>query len=510
MITSSNKKIKTTKSKEIKPTNNFNLIDKIDFGEIDGLYDKNLSTYFLDDGYWEKLIEGRKFFVIGRKGTGKSAIYNWIFSQQYSKQVIVSNLSFKNFPFEKLLRLTDDDFSRPNQYQSVWRNIILSEICKHIICDNNSVINDRYLEIKKYFEHKFGTDLTDLHKKVTKQTTKTKSGLFFQGTGIGSETTKENELGDEFDNLTLVNSKMESLIKDYLKISPSMPYIVQFDQLDDNYTIYVKNDEYFQSIISLFKVVYDLNQSFYQLDIPVKIIAYLRSDIFFEINNYDAESARWDQHKHYLNWAIINKSDWLNPQLLQLINRRIIASLPDIPRQNPLAYVMKSVSLLNNNKKTSVFSHMVKRSFQRPRDIVQFCIKIQEDARKWKKLNTQNILDGEKEYSSWLLGEVANEFGPSIKDKNTLYDFLRNFGDRYIDYDEFVSEYSKCEEEIGLKPDDLLKLLYRLGIILNINLTEKRKEYFSIIRNEKSRFNKNLKILLHPGFNKGLHVYTAY
>src|SRR5690606_21797777 len=153
------------------------------------------------------------------------------------------------------------------------------------------------------------------------------------------------------------------------------------------------------------------------------------SDIFFEINNYDAESARWDQHKHYLNWAIINRSDWHNPQLLQLINRRIIASLPDIPRQNPLAYVMKTVSLLQNNKKTSVFSHMIKRSFQRPRDIVQFCIKIQEDSRKWRKLNTQNILDGEKEYSSWLLGEVANEFGPFIKDKNALYDFLRNFGD---------------------------------------------------------------------------------
>src|SRR5690606_37913929 len=117
----------------------------------------------------------------------------------------------------------------------------------------------------------FGADLTDLHKRVTKQTTKTKSGLFFQGTGIGSEITKESELSDEFDNLTLINSKLEFLIKEYLKISPSVPYIIQFDQLDDNYTIYVNNDEYFQSIISLFKVVYDLNQSFYQVNIPVKI-----------------------------------------------------------------------------------------------------------------------------------------------------------------------------------------------------------------------------------------------
>lgn len=501
----------TKKDSESKPkqVNHFNLIDKIDFGDIDGLYDKNLNEYFLDDNYWNNLVEGRKFFVIGRKGTGKSAIYNWVHSQQSNKAVIVSNLSFKNFPFEKLLKLTDDDFSRPNQYQSVWRNIILSEICKHIVIDSKSKANETFREIKKYVNHKFGTDLTDLHKKVTKQTTKTTTGLFIEGSGIGSESANEKEFGDEFANITLINSRLENLIKNYLKISPSSQYIIQFDQLDDNYTIYIKNDEYFQCIISLFKVVYDINQTFYQIDVPVKIICYLRSDIFYEINNYDAESARWDQHKHYLNWAIINRSDWDNPPLLKLLNKRINRSLPHIKSQNPFAYIFNGIKLINDGKKQSVFSYMVRRSFQRPRDLIQFCLKIQEDSRKWKKLNLQNILDAEKEYSSWLLGEVANEFGPLIKDKNNLYDFLRKIGDRYIKFDEFAEVYKPYEQSVGLDTEDLLKLLYRLGIIFNVNLNSKRKEYFSIIRNEKSSFNKDMSIYLHPGFNKGLHVYNG-
>lgn len=97
----------------------------IDFGAIDGLNDKHLSSYFLDKNYWSKIINGKEFFVIGRKGTGKSAIYTWLFEQQYNKGILIENLSFKNFPFEKLLRLSDDDFSKPNQYQSIWRNIIL-------------------------------------------------------------------------------------------------------------------------------------------------------------------------------------------------------------------------------------------------------------------------------------------------------------------------------------------------------------------------------------------------
>ena len=418
-------------------------------------------------------------------------------------------MSFKNFPFEKLLKLTDDDFSRPNQYQSVWRNIILSEIAKHITLDENSIVDDTYKEIKKYVEHKFGNDLTDLHKKVTKQTIKTNTGLFIQGSGLGTSATQEKEFEDGISNITLINSRLESLIKEYLKTTQSQSYIIQFDQLDDNYTIYIENNEYFQSIISLFKVVYDLNQSFYQIGVPVKIIAYLRSDIFYEINNYDAESARWDMHKLYLNWSIINRSDWNNPPLRQLINKRILYSIPQLNTyHNPLGHIFNEIKMNNNGKEQSVFAYMIKRSFQRPRDIIQFCIKIQEDANKWKKLNLKNIIDAEKVYSSWLLTEVANEFGPLIKDKPKLYEFLRILGNRIISYDVFCKHYLSYQNVIGLDSDKLLELLYRLGIIINVNDRINQKEYFSIIRNEQSSFNKKLSIILHSGFNKGLHTFS--
>lgn len=490
-------------------TNTCKKFQSIDFGDIDGLYDKNITDYFIDNDYWGQLVHGRKFFVIGRKGTGKSAIYNWLKSNEAQKGAIISNLSFKNFPFEKLLRLSDDDFSRPNQYQSVWRNIILSEIAKHITIDANYLCNDAFKEIKKYVDHKFGNDLTDLHKKVTRQIEKNDTGLFIRDCGIGTSQTSEKELEDELSNITLINSKLENLIRDYLKITPTSSYVIQFDQLDDNYTIYIQNNKYFQSIISLFKVIYDLNQSFYQINVPVKVIAYLRSDIFYEINNYDAESARWDAHKLYLNWSIINRSDWVRPLLLQLINKRILRSIPELNRySNPLGHLLTDIKFNNAGKAQSIFAYMVRRSFQRPRDLIQFCIKIQEDSKKWNRLNLQNILDAEKTYSAWLLTEVANEFGPLISSKPTLYEFLRSLGDNPVSYHTLESSYKQYQDEVNLSIDDLLKLLYRLGIIFNVNTGGKQKEYFSIIRNEQSSFNKKLNILLHPGLRQGLHTYS--
>lgn len=488
----------------------YELYRNVDFGDIDGLYDKNINEYFLDNGYWEQLVEGRKFFVIGRKGTGKSAIYNWVKLHEADKHVLVSNLSFKNFPFEKLLRLTDDDFSKPNQYQSVWRNIILSEIAKLIVCDENARPDDAYKEIHSYVELKFGKDLTDLHKKVTKQTFKTDLGLFVKGTGLGTSSVSESEIEDDLSNITMVNTRLDCLIKDYLKLHNTVPYIIQFDQLDDNYTIYIENNEYFQSIISLFKVIYDLNQSFYQVDIPIKIIGYLRSDIFYEINNYDAESARWDMHKLYLNWAIINRSDWNYPHLLKMLDRRIIWSVPELAKyKSPFRHIFGEIKFSTKKKnEISVLSYLVRKSFQRPRDLIQFCKKIQDDSVKWKTLNTQNILDSEKTYSAWLLTEVSNEFGPFVKSKPALYDYLRNLGDRFISYDDACTQYSQYEERIGMNANDLLDLLYRLGIIYNVNVKSPKEEYFSIIRNEQSTFNRMLSIYLHPGIMKGLHTYS--
>ena len=108
-------------------------LKNVDFGDIDGLYDPNINKYFIDIEYKNAIWNSSKYFIIGRKGTGKSALYNWIYRNSFEEGKIVSNKSFSDFPFEKLLQLSDDSFSKPNQYQSIWRHIILTELA-HMIC----------------------------------------------------------------------------------------------------------------------------------------------------------------------------------------------------------------------------------------------------------------------------------------------------------------------------------------------------------------------------------------
>ncbi|MNW37771.1 hypothetical protein D3C74_148230 [compost metagenome] len=489
------------------------MLDKVDFGEIDGLNDGNIERYFVNDNYWEKIIDKDTYFIIGRKGTGKSAIYNWLEKTAPYNSTLIANLPFNSFPFEKLLKLADDNFSRPNQYQSIWRNIILTEIVSLIVKDEQSNKNDEYVELENYMQFLFGRDLVDLHKQITTIAEKDIGGIKFSHASLSMEDSRSWSLSSsQFDNITIINRKLEnSIINYFIGYQSENKFVVQFDQLDDNYTQYQKSDEYYQLIISLFKVIYELNKKFKSKNINAKVIGYLRSDIFNSIDEFDAESARWDAHRFDLNWSIVNRNDWKKSGLLSIINKRISTSFETDIKFHDIfnSKLLDFKSDRNDNSNNDIFRYIIHRTFHRPRDVVQFCIKIQQESLKIDKFYYGTIKNAEKSYSLWLLSELTNEISVKVLDTKLLFEFLRLLGANAFSMSSFKGQYKNYKSQVGLEDEELLRYLYKLGMIMNVNYVEGRfTEYYSIIRNEKSTFNRDLKMQLHPGFWQGLHTST--
>ena len=494
--------------------NKVELLNKIDFGDIDGLYDPNLNQYFIDVQYKGSLLHGDKFFVIGRKGTGKSALYNWLHGIQPEEGIIVSNMSFSDFPFERLLSLSDDNFMKPNQYQSIWKHIILLELAKIIVCDTQSDAADEgWRELLDYIKNR-GVNLSDLHREITRVIDKYDSRLGYKESFLGYGTSKKIENRWGLSNITSLNNRLIEVICDYLKRHQTCQYIIQFDQLDDSYTSYICRDEYLQCIQSLFKTIYQLNQNFKLQGISVKIIAYLRSDIYTQFNRHDAESSRWEQFVLKLNWAIINKIDWPTCNLLKLINARIKYSLPELSTAfSPFNSIFNNEEIglksPSRQRTEDVFKYIVHRTFQRPRDLIQFCKKIQNEVVRTNKLNAQTIKSAEKEFSLWLLGEVENEIAPIISDTESLYELLRLMGRYTYTMNNFRAKYRQCQCRFpNISAEEMLKLLYNWGIIMNVRVDTRMRtsEWYSVIRNERSVFNRDLNIRTHPGFYEGLHT----
>ena len=486
-----------------------NLINKIDFGDIDGYGEPKLEEYFLDNDYWNKVINGKTFFVIGKKGTGKSSIYRMIYEQSLNKGVLIDNKDFGDFPFEKLLSLSDDNFAKPNQYQSVWENLILNVFAKKI--SENSLPGDEsntHFNIISEYSKKCLGNLIEMHKEVVSRTSKTSMGLSYNLINGSHEIENTLSLGNGNNNISQINFTLKQEILNYLKTcSNERSVIIQFDRLDDNYNQYQNVDQYYQCIISLFKVVYKINQEFRSCNInSSKVIVYLRSDILKELNKKDAESARWVDFSLHINWSIVNKNDWNNPLLLQMINKRITSSLKNQSIGFKELFEKDSIDLRKNWNQPVLdpFQYVIEKTLHRPRDLIQFCKCIQKECIETNQLNFRTIKNAEKKYSDWLVrSEIANEINPILKDTDYLYEFLKLLGQRPFSLRDF-SKYSQYIEKFNMTPLDLASYLYDIGIVQNVDVRFKPYRYSSSYRNE-GKFDRNLKIIIHPGVWKGIN-----
>ena len=305
-------------------------IKKINFGEIDGYGDPNLEKYFLDNGYWDRIINDKVFFVVGKKGTGKSSIYRMIECESYKKGCLVVNKDFGEFPFEKLLKLQDDNFAKPNQYQTIWKNVIYN-LFVQAIAKLDVEDNDYYKEIKDYQVMYLG-NAVDLHKDIISRVTKNQGSLCLGGLGIehGREMLHSYKYDEK--NITSINSTLCDLIVNYFMTTQSSnKIIVQFDRLDDNYNQYQDIEEYYQAIISLFKAVYNFNQQLRSKSIHnAKVVLYIRSDIMKSMASRDAESARWDDFRFDLDWKINRMKDVYQSNLYKMVEKRIQTSCKEL------------------------------------------------------------------------------------------------------------------------------------------------------------------------------------
>ena len=487
---------------------NYELIRKIDFGEIDGYGDPNLEKYFLDNGYWDKIINNNVFFVVGKKGTGKSSIYQMIEKESYNHGCIIINRDFGEFPFEKLLKLQDDDFAKPNQYQTVWRNVILNLFIQAV--SKLPVSGNQYFdEIKKYNDMYLGC-ASELHKDIVSKGINKEGSLLFHGLGIrqSTDTTATYKYCNE--NITAINASLCDLLVNYFLTSPHEgKVVIQFDRLDDNYNMYQDLEEYYQAIISLFKVVYNFNQLLRSKNIfNAKIVLYIRSDIMRAMAFRDAESARWDDFRTNLSWGVNSMQDIYQSDLYKMIEKRIQTSCIELSDKTFRDIFSLPEDYYYGGRGRDFFSSLVLQTLFRPRDLISLLKTLQREIVTNGIFNDRIYKQASKKYSNWLVNtEIANEINPVLRgDYKYVIELLRLCGSKELSVKTFTERYYSVKYQFNLSPFELLEFLYSVGVIEN---TWKNKEgkslHRSIFRNE-GDFDRNLQLRIIPSVWNGLMV----
>ena len=119
--------------------------------------EEDTSRYFYAVPGVADLQSGDTCFVVGRKGSGKTAIAEHI-RGNLGHNVFSRSLSFKSFPIKELYSLKDETFSQSSEYITIWKMVIYTAICD-MMADNHNIDPDITTDLRKYFDIDLGSGL---------------------------------------------------------------------------------------------------------------------------------------------------------------------------------------------------------------------------------------------------------------------------------------------------------------------------------------------------------------
>ncbi len=108
----------------------------VNWGPDEAKGDNNLVKYFVKIPEYDGLLNGDYRYIIGRKGTGKTAIIEKVLNDidgSYNK--FSKYLTLKNFPIQTIRGLKDRSLGDKSQFVPIWTFLIVTELCRLVIND---------------------------------------------------------------------------------------------------------------------------------------------------------------------------------------------------------------------------------------------------------------------------------------------------------------------------------------------------------------------------------------
>ncbi len=193
----------------------------VDTWHLEAKQEDDTLFFYIDE--LDSIKDGKKCYVIGRKGTGKTAIAEYLYNEK-EPNVFSERLSFKNFPFNELYDLSNDSYTSPNQYITIWKYLIYNAVCK-MMAKNSSLDPILLNKLNKIYPDQPIKGLNKLIKRWTS------SGFGVEILGCGGSIEGVEKKSENFSWKDKVDI-FEDVIEQYIDDSY---YFILIDELDEDY-----------------------------------------------------------------------------------------------------------------------------------------------------------------------------------------------------------------------------------------------------------------------------------
>ena len=338
------------------------------FGGTDADNDDILLQAFEDHEAYQDVLSMRKHMVVGKKGSGKTAIFKRIITTR-SHDFFSYGHTFSDYPWhhhERQARVGIPDFDK---YTHSWKYLILLSIAKVALNQDQSLpvdasSMDDMIRLESFIVDTYGSRDPDLTQ-VFSPTKRLKLKPHFEidvnifKAGVSPESVPILELP------TIIQEVNAAFLRTILRcLNPKHRYYVAFDQLDLGFDI--SSPEYINRLIGLLLATRDINQAAREANVKLFSVIFLRDDIYDCLHFED---------KNKMTENFVSLIEWDTPRtkktLKALMEKRFGIMLGDNQdKVIPWEDIFNEVREMPGHQ--TKYDHMRDRTYLRPRDIIKF------------------------------------------------------------------------------------------------------------------------------------------
>lgn len=472
----------------------------VDWGPDEAKNDQNLPGYFVSTPEFSAIEDGEIRYVIGRKGTGKTAIVEKIRQQVASDPLgFHENLSLRNFPIQEFRELRDKNYRDKAQFVSIWSFLIYIELAKIISRDHGAFQQFEANELRQFLsenglntEAGFTSTVTVLRKSDSK--------VKVSASWVEAEASK----GSQSQFSTIIHyQKIVDKIGQFIKSTVSeSEYWLFIDELDEGFRAGDQNLRLV--LLGLLRAVEDTALTLKSATIKYRPLVALRSDIFDRLEDNDLN--KLDDYIYRINWTSREEQD--SHALKLIADARIKKSIPSLRSSNDSwGEVVNNLDPRLPHYIDSVWAFMASRTYDRPRDIIKFL----KSCRKHSpagQLSFESAKMAEDTYSDWLYREIRDEIHSYLPCWREAMQCITRIGFGRFEsrklYDEFRVErvVSKWMSDQGKEPEDVAEILYDFGVLGSYDDGRWLFKY----KDEDLAWNPSGELIVHFGLCKKLRV----
>lgn len=471
-------------------------LEHLDFGDVAAENEtSHLLDYFVATGQYNDVKRGRARLVVGRKGSGKSAIFYGVYEAFVrSHDYVVVDLkpeAHQLSEFRSLVLRELEIGGKEHVLTAFWHYVLLIEIVYKILETEESVASRDpemakcYVKLSNLYDYEANVEEGGFSERLYELIQRISERVKSAGGGLRS---------DELTKLIYEKdiSSLSNALAEYLSKKEAVWLLI--DGLDKGWPVGGIADEDVLLIRCLLEASRKIQKSFEKRSVNTNAVVFLRNDVcdllLPEIKDKGKETAV------YLDWTDVSA-------FREIAHRRMVVSAGENLPFDQL-WQMYFDSHVNGEES---FSYIVSRTLMRPRDLIKFlrnCVTVAVN-RSHERVLEADIEYAEKEYSEDQLQELSFELRsvfPHLTD--ILYVLI---GESYV---LGASEVETILFKGGVVKSDIesvIKILLWFGILGIIDNSQREKFAYDfrygVDRLMKSAA-KPVQYVVHPAFRLAL------